>query len=119
MGQPLYRQFPCLLVCGVLSVLSHMPANELPAFNLPAGSDKIVHICLFFWVGLTAGFAWHGLNVKSIGLALCFGFLDEYHQSFVPGRNAELLDILADTVGVLIGASLFAVLNKKASEVGE
>ncbi len=36
-------------------------------------------------------------------LALCWGLLDEYHQSFIPGRTASLWDALTDLLGALLG----------------
>ncbi|MFC2076062.1 VanZ family protein [candidate division KSB1 bacterium] len=41
------------------------------------------------------------LLVILIGLA--YAGLDEWHQSFVPGRLMELSDFLADGAGILIG----------------
>jgi VanZ family protein len=35
-----------------------------------------------------------------------YGGTDEFHQSFVPGRTADPLDWVADTLGVALGASL-------------
>ena len=53
------------------------------------------------------------IRVKSSTLVVCFSLLyaisDEFHQSFVPGRNADPWDVLADFVGVAIGLmSIFA-----------
>lgn len=46
--------------------------------------------------------------------ALIFGILygisDEVHQHFVPGRCAELIDVIANSVGVILGV-LFVKLN--------
>ena len=39
------------------------------------------------------------LRVVSIGLAVAYGLSDEYHQTFVPGRNGNLLDVAVDGVG--------------------
>ena len=39
----------------------------------------------------------------SISIALIYAILDEYHQTFVPGRNGTLIDVLVDGVGALIG----------------
>src|ERR1700685_1817855 len=44
-----------------------------------------------------------------------YAALDEYHQSFVPGRTAAVGDVLIDTSGggaALIVASLFVLLGK-------
>ena len=38
--------------------------------------------------------------------ALIYGCLDEFHQSFVPNRTVEALDVLADTTGALLAALL-------------
>ena len=34
--------------------------------------------------------------------AIAYGFLDEFHQYFVPSRSATVIDLVKDTVGVLI-----------------
>ena len=39
-------------------------------------------------------------------LAAAYGAADEFHQSFVPGRSAELRDFLADALGAAAGAGL-------------
>lgn len=39
------------------------------------------------------------LRVVSAGLALAYALSDEYHQSFVPGRNASLTDVAVDGIG--------------------
>lgn len=40
------------------------------------------------------------------GLVL-FAFADEFHQSFVPGRSASLMDIGLDLAGILLGLTCF------------
>jgi len=35
----------------------------------------------------------------SFALALLYGLSDEFHQSFVPGRHPDVLDILTDAAG--------------------
>ena len=37
-------------------------------------------------------------------LGVCYGALDELHQSLVPGRSMQLSDWLADAVGVALGS---------------
>ncbi len=37
------------------------------------------------------------------GLGVLHGVLDEYHQSFVPGRSATAFDVVVDSVGVTLG----------------
>jgi VanZ family protein len=48
-----------------------------------------------------------------------YGITDEFHQSFVVGRSSDLKDWMADTVGGMIGASIYLFwqtkLNKNSS----
>jgi VanZ family protein len=39
------------------------------------------------------------LRVVSVGLAVVYALSDEYHQTFVPGRNGRLSDVAVDGVG--------------------
>jgi VanZ family protein len=37
-------------------------------------------------------------------MAVAWGVFDEAHQSFVPGRTADILDLLADATGAALAA---------------
>ncbi|HDQ71810.1 MAG TPA: hypothetical protein ENN19_06900 [Chloroflexi bacterium] len=39
------------------------------------------------------------IRIASFLLALLYGISDEYHQTFVPGRNGNLVDIGIDSLG--------------------
>jgi VanZ family protein len=43
------------------------------------------------------------LGIAAIAGAL-YGLTDEFHQSFIPSRDADVLDLIADAVGSLVGA---------------
>jgi VanZ family protein len=45
---------------------------------------------------------------------LLLAFLDELHQSFVPGRTADARDILADAVGVALGILVYTHFVKRS-----
>ena len=40
--------------------------------------------------------------VGAVAMAVGYGALDEFHQSFVAGRNAAALDVLIDTAGATV-----------------
>jgi VanZ family protein len=42
--------------------------------------------------------------VGAIVISTLYGWSDEYHQRFVPGRTYDLLDLLADSAGATAGA---------------
>lgn len=41
-----------------------------------------------------------------------YGVSDEWHQSFVPARTADVLDVAADLAGGMIGSALFVLFLK-------
>ncbi|MCX5731999.1 MAG: VanZ family protein, partial [Deltaproteobacteria bacterium] len=51
----------------------------------------------------------HGCTVKDRCL-VGIGATDEFHQSFVPGRNADVADWMADTLGAAAGAAIGALV---------
>ncbi len=43
-----------------------------------------------------------------------YGALDEWHQSFVPGRDVSVADWGADIAGMIIGLLLFSSLSSRS-----
>ena len=43
--------------------------------------------------------------LAAILISSLYGVSDEYHQAFVPGRMFDVLDMLADAIGSVVGAS--------------
>ena len=41
-----------------------------------------------------------------------YGIIDEFHQSFTPGRDATISDWIADTLGALFGSFVFYLVVK-------
>jgi VanZ family protein len=41
------------------------------------------------------------IRVVSVVLAVAYALSDEYHQTFVPGRNGTWVDVAVDGVGIL------------------
>ena len=95
---------------GLIFYLSSQPSIETP--SLFPGQDKLFHLMAFGILGLlTMGAlqASHGgyptRQVWLVALAvMLYGILDEFHQYFVPGRSADVYDVLADAIGGLLGA---------------
>ena len=46
--------------------------------------------------------AWLRLCLLGAGIAIAYGIGDEWHQYFVPGRDANLHDVAADSFGALL-----------------
>lgn len=49
-------------------------------------------------------------------LAVLYGLSDEFHQAFVPGRNATAFDVVIDALGALLALSLFAAWQRRTPD---
>jgi len=58
------------------------------------------------------------LRIVSIGLAVVYALSDEYHQTFVPGRNGNLLDVAVDGAGASVAMLLEWMLGRLLSPSG-
>lgn len=74
---------------------------------------KSAHIFLYFVLGILIfnalrdyKFSNTPLVLFSILFAFLYAITDEIHQSFVPGRSAELRDVLIDTLGASLGVAI-------------
>jgi len=47
------------------------------------------------------------LILLSVVSASFYGISDEIHQYYVPSRNADILDVIADILGALCGVYLY------------
>lgn len=100
---------PAIVWYGLIFYLSHQ--------SLPPGADLapafLGHIAVYLALGLLLVFASTSrfrrpLNRRKflgvIGLILLGGVLDEFHQSFVPGRVPSAWDVAFDMLGGALGA---------------
>jgi VanZ family protein len=102
------KWLPALVVMGVIFWFSAQPSRELPDFEW---ADRLVkksgHVIGY---ALLAVSYWHALGMKknvvwfAWSLAMLYALSDEFHQSFVPGRNPSVWDVLIfDNLGSLMG----------------
>lgn len=78
---------------------------------------KIAHFSIYSIVGFSVMGFLCTFDIKnkyklllSIFVGVVYAFLDEFHQSFVPGRSARLFDVGIDSVGVLVGIFIMMLL---------
>ena len=77
-------------------------------------ADKVIHAGVF---GILAVFVLlaTGRPALSVVLVSLFGAADELHQATVPGRDADVFDWVADTMGALIAVALVVYLTRRRS----
>jgi hypothetical protein len=118
----LRRSGRCALVLGWVSVIywltiaiaTHLPSGL--AVGGPRGSDKMAHFVAYgllaFLLAWTISarrrlstFTYAGLLMACLAYAL----VDELAQIPIPGRVADVWDVLADAVGAVLGLSAHRV----------
>jgi VanZ family protein len=117
----LQRWGPAVILMLVIFIFSATPSNELPNFGR---SDTIIKkgahmlgyalLILAYLRGVTGtpltGHETWKFAIFSLCLAVLYAMTDEYHQSFVPGRNSRWTDVGIDTIGGSVGLLLWSVL---------
>jgi VanZ family protein len=116
----IYR-VPVLAYAGLIFLLSSFSKfpDAVPSFF---GFDKLAHFGEYYFFGCVIcrwllaernRFANCHALVLTIVIGTCYGIGDEWHQSFVPGRDASLWDALFDALGVVTGAITYPLIIKK------
>ncbi len=106
-----HKTFRILLVAYMLVILSvsSIPGQDIPKTWLLSW-DKLIHLVEYFILGILAMKSMNTISSRNLKIVIPFGILfsvlDEYLQSFISGRFSSGWDVLADTIGVIIGALL-------------
>jgi VanZ family protein len=105
-----------------LSSLSSFP-EAVPSFF---GFDKIAHFMEYFFFGCLL-YRWFSSTDRcrkrpyapllTFLVGTCYALSDEWHQSFVPGRDASLWDALFDAAGVGMGAAIYPLILRGISSL--
>jgi len=108
------------LYAALISGLSHAPLHPVGGAALFPGADKLLHAAEFALFALLAWRAFNRRPILALLTALAFAALDEFHQSFIPARDASALDGLADALGAALAllavrrsAVLWAFLRRR------
>lgn len=98
-------------------------------FTTPAGTDKIVHALLYFilcWLVWRAFYHQHAFqqmrNNAFLGafiFCVVYGLLEEYHHTFLPGRDPDILDVMADAGGALLFIAIASLVLRRQKEPEE
>jgi VanZ family protein len=110
---------PVILLAVAIFIQSSLPAPKLlPHVYM---SDKLLHVIVY---GILAALCYRALQrasamknqpvwlliLTAILITSLYGLSDEWHQSFVISRRADIFDLLADIIGSISGAITYAIL---------
>jgi VanZ family protein len=100
-------QFLLLLVVFTYLGLTSSPENAVPMFN-----DKLMHCSGYFVAAISISFAfprWSFLHRATFLIIYSCGI--EVGQHFMPPRTFDVLDICANSTGVILGLGLVILLT--------
>jgi VanZ family protein len=91
---------PALVIALIaITILALIPAPEVP---VSTGWDKTDHWSAFFTLSLLANHAFPKKSLWWVVVALVgYGIGIEVAQSFTPTRQADAMDVVADSIGIL------------------
>lgn len=96
---------------ALIYALSSIPAGD-GGIDLPdiPGLDKVAHAVSFGILAVLLAQALRATGeiaslVVAVVLTSLYGVTDEWHQRFTPGRDADVLDWVADTIGAVLAVA--------------
>ena len=113
---------PVLAIAAAITWLSQQPHYPF-GVELAPPFDKFAHASAFGLLGLAMELALartrpdlplYKRHLLVFVAVSAFGALDEFHQSFVPGRDADVFDWMADTVGGVLGLAVASLSRLRA-----
>jgi len=113
---------PVVFWCGLLFYLSSIP--NLKASQNPVLDEILRTLSHFVFYAFGYFLFFRALNYQKskknfllpLGLVWLYGFFDELHQSFVPTRTFQLMDLAVDFGGVFIGKIIVEEFLPKLSK---
>lgn len=111
------RWLPAVLLMMIIFLVSSQPSSELPNFDW---ADTMIkkggHVIGYAMLALSYWYAFRMREEKRWLvwlLAVLYALTDELHQSFVPGRNPSIWDVLIfDSFGAMISLWLVSYRTK-------
>lgn len=114
------KWIPAFIWMGVIFYLSSKTGNDLHSMFPFFQSFNFGHVIAYFILSLLFYWALYHKDRKKIvirftAIFLCFlyGLTDEWHQSFVPGRAPDPMDIVNDIVGASLAMLVVTLFDRK------
>lgn len=109
---------------GVIFYLSSQTWTGVKLFN---NADKLIHIVEYAALGFLCVWSLRTTSLRNRRIiiyvaataAAFYGATDEFHQYFVPGREASVVDLFLDAVGAFIGAYVATRVARKMRKESE
>ncbi len=107
----LVRVTSALLVCSWIAMIYFLSSQSSVDIGIDfAMKDKLFHMAAYGLLGLfimgtmrpsEIGYSYNQVALTTL-IATIYGITDEWHQAYVPNRNSDPMDIIADCIGALL-----------------
>jgi len=94
----------------LIFLISSIPYPEQPEFLRDKHAPIVEHILEYSILGLLLLGSFRSTKrsekqvaILAVSIGILYGISDEIHQLFVPGRYCEFIDVMADSLGSVIG----------------
>ena len=109
--------FSYTTLAGVVIAITYLSLRRPHRDFLHSMSDKMSHLLAYFTLLVVLKIAFPRMGIaKAILVCVGYSLLMEGFQYFIPFRRFELLDMVANTTGVLLGVALIAMLKRFLDE---
>jgi VanZ family protein len=108
------RWFPAVIIVILILILT--PSYGEFSINY---IDKIVHFGLFLILTINACYKYrtYEKKIEAVIWIIFFGLVTEVIQQFIPGRDMDIYDGLADTLGVIFGYYFYKKNRSKSDKL--
>jgi VanZ family protein len=99
---------------ALMALIFYLSAQEAVGPDLPAWVRVVAHfgeyaLLAALWVWALAPLLGRRALLVAAAITFLYALSDEYHQSFVEGRDADPLDVLTDTAGIAFAVGLLSL----------
>ncbi len=108
---------PLVIYWMVLLTATSLPSQDLPKVGV---SDKIEHFSAYLILAVLLNLTLLVQNkfetlrkypsLSTLTIIAFYALIDELHQLFIPGRDCEALDWVADFIGAILGIILINII---------
>ena len=104
-----------------MALIFYLAAQEAVGPDVPGWVRVVAHfgeyaLLTTLWVWALAPMLGRRALAVAAAVTFLYALSDEYHQSFVEGRDADPLDVLADAAGIAFAIGVIAVARSRPAD---
>jgi VanZ family protein len=105
---------------ALMALIFYLSAQEAVGPELPAWTRVVAHFTEYavlatLWAWALAPSLGRRALLAAAAISLLYAIADEYHQSFVDGRDSDVLDVITDAAGIAAALLVIARLWQRGA----